>query len=143
MRRTFAILLAALPMAAPAVHEAASPRMDAQARAEAARAERRRAADGEADFRAEPVDAAFVAGTVDKVRGAFEGASEPLRSRLRSVECRSRSCRVELVDVLAPRPDDSELIPVLNRIADTLPRASVTRPDGPDADGRVVLYLSR
>jgi hypothetical protein len=85
-------------------------------------------------FRGEAVDPDWSKAMADAVRAAVAQLDRS-HAPPRSVECRSRSCRVEL--------SGDEFPPVLDRFAQTLPRSTAGQVE--DADGRkaTVVFLSR
>ena len=116
-------------------------RTDPGARAETEQAERLRLAASESAFRNEPNDTGWSRNAAASVRAALQGDT-PLRGELRSVECRSRSCRVELgADPTGANFPD---LPVrLLQLAQTLPNLTATQVDQGDGRKATVLYLSR
>jgi hypothetical protein len=81
-------------MAARSDEPAQRPRTDPPDREEREKANRSRLAGIEASFQREPNDAAWSASMTAAVRSAMPRANEALRNEIRSVECRSRPCRV-------------------------------------------------
>jgi hypothetical protein len=98
-----------------------------------------RAETSESAFRGEAVESDWSRQTAQAVRLAFvqsNAGQEP-----RNVECRSRTCRVELASAGDGAPD--VLIPLLTRLAPVLPHASSSRIDGADGKPTMVVYLTR
>jgi hypothetical protein len=121
---------------APGRHARLRAPQDRQARALAQAA---RADATESAFRGETVETGWSRQTAEAVRGAFlqsNAGQEP-----RSVECRSRTCRLELAPAEDGNPD--ALIPLLTRLAPVLPHASTVRIDGGDGRPTTVVYLTR
>jgi hypothetical protein len=98
-------------------------------------------ASAESAFRGESVDPDWSGAMADAVR---EIVAQVDRDHVapRSVECRSRSCRVELAAGSGPRTGD-DLTPMLDRFAQTLPRATAGQVQAADGHQATVVYLSR
>jgi hypothetical protein len=108
---------------------------------EATLREERRAhiADLEANFVAEPRDSSWSSATYNAIVEALN--ANELRDAARSIECRSQTCRVEIVD---KGPDTNGMIMRATRqLGQTLPTVEWDHVD--DGNGRrsKVLYLSR
>jgi hypothetical protein len=104
-----------------------------------AQAQALRVAASESAFRAEVVESDWSRQATQAVRLAFvqsNAGQEP-----RSIECRSRTCRVELASAEEGAPD--ALIPLLTRLAPMLPHASSARVDGTNGNPTMVVYLTR
>ncbi|NML15481.1 hypothetical protein [Azohydromonas caseinilytica] len=107
------------------------------------RAQAARVASVEAAFRAEQVDAAWSRNTADSVRAALLQGKQGGADHIRSIECRSHSCRV-MVDSDALQPGGAADLPVLvSRLAQTLPKVDVGQIDQGDNRQVSVLYLSK
>ena len=112
------------------------------AREEAERLERRRVASIESSFRGEKEDARWSQGATSAVRTALTGADESLRSQVRSIECRSHSCRVEInADAGGQMAVDLPL--VVDHLGQALPNVTAGQIDQGDGRQATVLYLSR
>jgi hypothetical protein len=98
-------------------------------------------ATAEAAFRGETVDPDWSGAMADSVR-AIVAQVDREHVPPHSVECRSRSCRVELAAGSGPRTE-VDLAPVLERFAQTLPRATAGQVDAADGRRVTVVYLSR
>jgi hypothetical protein len=95
----------------------------------------------EAAFRGEAMDPAWSAKMTEDVRaGLARGAID--HDAARSVECRSRSCRVELA-ARASGAAPQEIAPLLARLVPALPHAQAGEVDNADGRPTTVLYLSR
>jgi hypothetical protein len=116
--------------AAQAGHRAPSPLADAAQMATA-----------ETAFRGEAVDPDWSGAMADAVR-AIVAQVDRDHVPPRRVECRSRSCRVELAAGSGPRTG-ADLAPMLDRFAQTLPRATAGQVDAADGRQVTVVYLSR
>lgn len=93
----------------------------------------------EAGFRSETTDADWSAASLAKLQAAL--AKPALQSALRSMECRSRTCRVEIAHAST---DVQKILPLFaNQLADSLPNLTAGEVDGSTGDGNMVLYLSR
>jgi hypothetical protein len=100
-----------------------------------------RMAEVEASYRAERLDQAWALATKEKLIEAWS-TLPALGKNVRSVECRSETCRVEAIDDLhGDFSKDLQMLPL--RLADTLP--SVQADGAPQADGTVkrTFYFSR
>ena len=95
----------------------------------------------EANFRGEAIDPDWSRAMADSVRATVaqvdSGHAPPHR-----VECRSQSCRIEFAAENGPRTG-ADLAPVLERFAQTLPRATAGQADASDGRKVTVVYLSR
>jgi hypothetical protein len=115
-------------------------RADPEARAESERRYQAYVAGLETAFRSEPTDPRWSAATSSVVHRAL-AEDAALRSRAREVECRSRTCRVELAD--AGSGDLSKVIPMFTqRVGQALPTATTNRIED-RGETRLVLYLTR
>jgi hypothetical protein len=119
-----------------------NPHTDPEARLEAERAELLRMASTESTFRREDVDARWSQSTIAAVRAALADAKDPLRNAVRSVECRSQSCRVE-IDADGDGPLRQDLPLILGRLTQVLPNMTAGQVDQGNGYQATVLYLSR
>ncbi len=120
----------------------AAARRDPEARAEAEREERLRAAATEQAFRNEQRDPRWSPGTSASIRSALADLDESVRNQVRSVECRTQSCRVEIgADNSGTLMRDLPIM--LGRLGAVLPNATATQVDQGDGRQATVLYLSR
>jgi len=98
-------------------------------------------ATAEAAFRNEAIDPDWSRAMADAVRATVaqvdRGHAPPRR-----VECRSQSCRIEFAAEGGPRTG-ADLAPVLERFAQTLPRATAGHAEAADGRKETVVYLSR
>ena len=118
-------------------------RPDETARADFERAQAAHVAAIEAAFRTEQIDAAWSRNTADSVRAALLQGKQEAAGHIRSVECRSRSCRV-MVDSEALQPGGAVDLPIIvSRLAQTLPNVSMGQIDQGDGGQVSVLYLSK
>ena len=134
--------LVRMPGAALSTEAAPDPRTDPTARLEAEQVERQRIATTEAAFRGEKDDSRWSQGTVASVRAAFGEADESLRNQVRSVECRSQSCRV-VIGGDTNGSEGKDLSLVMMRLAQALPNVTAGQIDQGDGRQWTVLYLSR
>ena len=119
-----------------------NPRRDPQARLEAELTEQLRIASAETTFRREPEDARWSQATAATVRSALAEADEAVRNQVRSIECRSQSCRVE-ISADSGGPLARDLPALLMRLGQSLPNATAGRIDQGNGRQATVLYLSR
>jgi hypothetical protein len=111
------------------------------ARAEASEHSSEKAApppDPEGDFRLEPVDPAWADKATAQVRSALEHAN--VREKVRSTECRSRICRIEIVDGDIVQPVFSQINPLL---AADFPTGSSIRTIAGDGTPVTTFYFAR
>ena len=96
----------------------------------------------ESSFRAETNDSAWSRKALADVSAALSMAGETLRSQVRIIECRSRSCRVEL-GAEASETLAHDLPLVVGQLGRTLPNVSVGQFDPGDGRRGTVLFLSQ
>lgn len=134
--------LARAPSIARSTQATPDPRRDPNARAEAERAERLRVVASESAFRSEREDARWSQGTVATVRAALADSDESIRNQVRSIECRSQSCRVEIsADASGTLARDLPIL--LSRLGQSLPNVTAGQIDQGDGRQAMVLYLAR
>lgn len=125
--------------AAPEEHDR-DPRKDPEAREQQRRQHHEYMAGVDAAFRKEPVDPGWSSATSLVVRDAI-AADADLRTLARGMECRSRTCRVELADDGSGKL--SEIVPMFtSQIGRDLPSMVAERIDD-GGTATMVLYLSR
>jgi len=120
----------------------ADPASYANAVAQAEQADAQRLAASEAAFLNEQADVAWGQRAMAAVRDAFGQGNEALASQIGSIECRSRSCRVEL----GPAATDAvahELPLILGHLSSLLPHATAGQVDQGNGLQSTLLYLSR
>ena len=118
------------------------PRHDPAARAEADRVEQGRVAVSETAFRTEGLDARWSQSTAAAMRAALSVSDETVRDHVRSVECRSQTCRVEIsADAGATLEQDMPVL--IGRLGNTLSNVTAGRIDQGDGRQATVLYFSR
>ncbi len=118
------------------------PRSDSVAMEQARQAERLRIASTEAAFRNEQSDARWSQGAAASVQAALAQADESMRSQVRSIECRSQSCRVEIN--ASPGAAPAQDLPlVIARLGQVLPNVTAGQVDQGDGRKATVLYMSR
>lgn len=116
------------------------PRTDPEARAEYERARREAIAGVDAAFRGEAEDPRWAGSAASAIQAAL-AADDRLRLLVRGVECRSRTCRVEIADDGAAGLD--KVLPELTlRVGQGLSSAVYDRVEGPEGARRII-YLSR
>jgi hypothetical protein len=117
-------------------------RTDPVALEDARQTERLRIASTESAFRSEQSDARWSQGATASVQAALAQADESMRSQVRSVECRSQSCRVELN--ASPGAAPAQDLPlVIARLGQVLPHVTAGQIDQGDGRKATVLYMSR
>ncbi len=134
--------LARQPGLAAGAEIAANPRTDPDARLEAQRQEALRIASSESAFRGEQNDARWSREAAANVRAAFAQADDTVSTQLRSVECRSQSCRVE-INAAAGESLARDLPIILSHLGDALPHITAGKVDQGDGRQATVLYMSR
>jgi len=118
------------------------PRTDAVARQEAQQAERLRIATTEAAFQGERGDPRWAQGTTAAIQSALTQVDDAARGQVRSIECRSQSCRVE-INAGATDSFTQELPQVIAQLGQSLPHVTAGQIDQGDGRQATVLYLSR
>jgi hypothetical protein len=95
----------------------------------------------DSDFQSEAMDPRWASSTASAVQRTVN-ASDAMRGNMRSVECRSQTCRVELDDD-GSGAMSKELPIFVQQFAETLPSVQADRID--DGSGRttMVLYMAR
>ena len=127
---------------ASAIAAAPDPRVDPQARAEAENARLLRTQALESSFRREDYDARWSQRSSAQVYAALAEADEALRSQVRSVECRSKSCRVELNADASGRLGQA-LPLILTRLTPALANVAAAQVDQGNGHQATVLFLVR
>ena len=131
-----------LPPPAPEAPAAAGdPRTDPETRAEAQRRQREYVAGVDAEFRNEATDPRWSSATSSVIQAAIADDHD-LRALVRGVECRSRTCRVEIAD--DGSGTSSKSVPMLaHQVGRDLPSVVFDRVENDRGGATVVLYLSR
>ena len=119
----------------------ADPRTDPATRAEAERVRQEQMKIVEASFRQEPTNRLWSFEAAGAVHDALANTDIGLTA-LRSLECRSSTCRVEFID------DDTgeleEVLPILlQQVSQTLPNGTANHVEDGAGGQSIVLYLSR
>jgi len=130
---------AALPQTSVPARNAGSRDLQAMAEQEAARHAAMAGVD--AAFQRQVLDPDW-AGKASSVVQQALNTDEVLRAAGGKVECRSRTCRVEIVEV-APGNLTERLRPLLSQVGETLPRSTVDYVDEGGGRTRIVVYLDR
>jgi hypothetical protein len=121
---------------------APDPRTDPVARQEAQQTERMRIATSEAAFQGERGDGRWAQATTSAIQAALTQVDDAVRGQVRSIECRSTSCRVE-INAGANDSLAQELPLVIAQLGQTLPHMTAGQIDQGDGRQATVLYLSR
>jgi hypothetical protein len=120
---------------------ASDPRSDPAARAEAERVRQEQMAVIEATFRQEPIDREWSFKATGAVQEVLASA-DTVRPALRSLECRSQTCRMELAE-----DDTGELEKSMPRfllqLGETLPRGTVNYIEDGAGGKTMILYMDR
>jgi len=120
---------------------ALSRRNDPTQRAEDDRAMQALTAERESAFRAEPMDTRWALSMQTQLQQALTAETETPAPALRSIECRSRTCRVELL--AASGSDLSGYLPAFaSRMAGQLDSMSSAQIDLGNGSAATVIYLS-
>lgn len=98
-------------------------------------------AEVEASFRNEVREPNWAAAVTSTVQQAFR-ADEKVAPRIRAIECRSHTCRIELADD-GSEPTSDSLLPILAKLAGELPKAKSDRIDESDGRKTMLLFMSR
>lgn len=121
--------------------QALSRRSDPMQRAEEERAMLALNAERESAFRAEPTDSRWARSMQSQLQQALTAETETPAPALRSIECRSRTCRVELL--AAPGSDLAGYLPAFaSRIGGQLDSMSSAQIDLGNGSAATVIYLS-
>jgi uncharacterized small protein (DUF1192 family) len=91
-------------------------------------------------FLREPSDAYWSSAKKASIR-ALADKSESLRHAIRNVDCRSHTCRVELIDDAAAKLGEN-LSFFQSELATTLPNVTTDWEKAPDGTGTYILYMS-
>jgi hypothetical protein len=130
------------PAATPAGTSHPPPaRRDAEILAATREARHSAIADIEADFSMEVRDATWSSATAGNIQDIAR-MNESIGNALRSVECRSRSCRVEIVDD-ASADTTNNLPTFLMALGSTLPNTVADHVQAPDGHQIYVIYMTR
>ncbi len=130
-----------MPGAAQAAAAQPDPRVDPVARDEAQQLDRQRIASAEATFQAERRDARWSQDQTTAIRSLLTQAGGGISAQLRSVDCRSQSCRVELSSSDAGGGLDVPML--LTRLNAGLSHVTAGQVDQGDGTQTTVLYMSR
>ncbi|RSZ58250.1 hypothetical protein HF313_00685 [Massilia atriviolacea] len=99
-------------------------------------------APAETMFRAEPVDHAWSNQASAAVRAALARTNGELETQVRRLECRTRTCRIEVNPASADQLE-SAMPAVLANLGATLPNMTATQVGSDDGSAATVLYLTR
>ncbi|CUI06111.1 hypothetical protein [Massilia antarctica] len=125
------MMLTRAPGAAPPAGLAAPSAPDTQALAPA-----------ETMFRAEQVDPVWSRYAASAVRAALARANAGLESQVRRLECRIKTCRVEINPTSADLLESS-MAAVLANVGAAIPNMTATQVGSDDGSEATVLYLTR
>jgi hypothetical protein len=115
------------------------PADEAKAPNDDVRAWSERKAEVGADFEREPADPKWAPAMSSALRAAFE-ADATLKPNLRSVDCRSETCRIEVTEDAAA----SKSLPLMiQRFGDSLPTVQADHRDDGHGHLTMVLYFTR
>ncbi|WP_437926368.1 hypothetical protein WMF37_46220 [Sorangium sp. So ce291] len=97
--------------------------------------------DVDSEFRAEGTDPSWSSSTAVAVQRALD-SSNAMRGKMRSIECRSQTCRVEIVDDGSGAV--SKDLPIfVQQFAEELPNMQADQVDDGDGHRVMVLYMTR
>ncbi len=96
----------------------------------------------EASFHDEARDPSWSAEVTTTVHRAFQ-ADQSMSAQLRNLDCRSRTCRLELSDDEPSEPISDKLVPVLAQLASALPKMKSEQLVEANGKKTMVLYMSR
>ena len=131
-----------MPGALQAAAAAPDPRTDPVARQEALQAERLRISSSESTFQGERRDARWAQDTTAAIQSSLTQADDAVRAQVRSIDCRSQSCRVEIGSAAGPALAQ-QLPMVIAQLGANLPHVTAGQVDQGDGSQATVLYLSR
>jgi hypothetical protein len=92
------------------------------------------------EFAKEPSDSNWSSARKSKIRELTE-RSESMRYAVRNVDCRSRTCRVEMIDDLTANPGEN-LSLFISELSVTLPKITTDWAKAPDGTSRYILFMS-
>ncbi|MES2353484.1 MAG: hypothetical protein V4568_03605 [Pseudomonadota bacterium] len=125
----------------PAMTAEKNARTDPLARAEAEKAHQKQMAGVEAAFRNEPNDSKWSSRAASTLQDALTG-DDAARANMRNVECRSHTCRVEIIDDGSGQLAKSMPL-IAQRVAQTFPTMTANQIDQGNGTSTTVLYMSR
>lgn len=125
----------------PAEVTAPPPLHTAEARAEQERQWHEHMAKVDEEFQGEPVESTWSTSTSATIRTAIQ-SREALKDTLRRIDCRSQTCRVEIVDDGAGKVQN-ELSILASDLGDTLPNVQAEHEDLGGGRLLMTLYLTR
>lgn len=117
-------------------------RRDPEAIAQQARAWHEHMMDVDSDFEGEATDPRWASSTASTLESALN-ASDAMRGRVRGVECRSRTCRVEIAADEGSGAVLKELPILVQQLGETLPSMQADQVDDGSGHPTMVLYLAR
>lgn len=141
LRRELAALRAEVAELRRLVDQAAPKVPSPPARAEPAPDERLRLAQAEAAFQREPVDAAWSRAAGQELLGALAQSGDGLAAAVRQIDCRARTCRIDLAAGAQAALDD--LLPVLLGASGGGFSSAETVPRDPGDASPGLLFLTR
>jgi hypothetical protein len=130
-----------MPGAAQAAAAPPDPRVDPVARQEAQQAERQRIASAESAFQGERRDASWSQDQAAAIRSSFAQAGDGMSALVRSIDCRSQTCRVEISGTGPALGQDLPML--LTQLGGSLSHMTAGQVDQGDGTEATVLYLSR
>jgi hypothetical protein len=125
------------PKNAAATDEKTAPGASMAANSDTAAAQAPPPPDPEADFRLEPVDSAWADTAASHIASTL--ARTNLKAKTRNTECRSRTCRIEMLEDPSS-PVFSQINPLL---ADDFPTGAMVHAFGPDGKATTTFYYQR
>ena len=139
--RDIRLQVSRMPGAAQAAAAPPDPRVDPVARQQAQQAEHQRIASAESAFQGERRDASWSQDQAAAIRSSFAQAGDGMSALVRSVDCRSQTCRVE---ISAAGPALGQDVPMLlTQLGASLSHMTAGQVDQGDGTEATVLYLSR
>lgn len=118
------------------------PRSDSVALEQYRQVERLRVASAETAFRNQADDPRWSQSAAASVRTALGQAHDSMRNQVRSIECRSQTCRVE-INAGPGDPAALDLPVVIARLGQVLPNVTAGQVDQGNGRTATVLYMSR
>ena len=139
--RDLRVQVSRMPGAAQAAAAPPDPRVDPVARQQAQQAEHQRIASAESAFQGERRDARWSQDQTAAIRSSLAQAGDGMSNLVRSIDCCSQTCRVE---ISAAGPALGQDVPMLlTQLGASLSHMTAGQVDQGDGTEATVLYLSR
>lgn len=114
----------------------------AQQREKAAKARQAKLDALESSFRSESEDPGWSSATLAMLQTNVNN-DEALRASTHHIECRSKTCRVEISDAGSNGKVSDSIVALMKQVSQTLPAISASRIDEGDGSSSMVIFMSR